>query len=76
MEKLWLQIVNSSLVAQTDIFDLLSTYLSDHMYLILGGLAILVFFVAFLSKKTTNKPANKNFSSKTVSKQGQYKRFK
>ena len=76
MENFWLKITNSSKIAQTDIFGLVTTFLSDHMFLILGGMVLIVFFMLLLSKKMTDKSPNKNFSSKTTSKQGQYKKFK
>lgn len=76
MKNLLLQSIASSKIAQIDLYGLLSTYFSEHMFLIIGGVTLLIVFMLLLSKKMTDKPANKNFSSKTTSKQGQYKKFK
>ncbi|MBF8808029.1 MAG: hypothetical protein IC227_06420 [Enterococcus lacertideformus] len=69
-------LLRSSMIAQIDVFKNMSTFLSDYMVYILGGIVGFVFLMLLFSKKMSAKPTNKNFSSKTTSKQGQYKKFK
>lgn len=76
MENLGLQLINSSVIGQTDFLSLFTTYLSDYMYLFLSGAVLFVFFMLLLSKKMSDNPANKSASSKGASKQSQYKRMK
>lgn len=76
MENFGLQLINSSVLGQTDFISLFTTYLSDYMYLFLGGAVLFVILMLLLSKKVSDKPANKSGSSKGASKQSQYKRMK
>ncbi|EMF0484513.1 hypothetical protein ACG7HM_000577 [Enterococcus hirae] len=76
MENFGLQLINSSVLGQTDFISLFTTYLSDYMYLFLGEAVLFVILMLLLSKKMSDKPANKSGSSKGASKQSQYKRMK
>ena len=76
MENFGLQLINSSVLGQTDLISLFTTYLSDYMYLFLGEAVLFVILMLLLSKKMSDKPANKSGSSKGASKQSQYKRMK
>lgn len=64
MENFGLQLINSSVLGQTDFISLFTTYLSDYMYLFLGGAVLFVILMLLLSKKMSDKPANKSGSSK------------
>lgn len=76
MENFGLQLINSSVLGQTDFISLFTIYLSDYMYFFLGGAVLFVILMLLLSKKMSDKPANKSGSSKGASKQSQYKRMK
>ncbi|EOS7804547.1 hypothetical protein E3O86_RS09155, partial [Enterococcus hirae] len=50
MENFGLQLINSSVLGQTDFISLFTTYLSDYMYLFLGGAVLFVILMLLLSK--------------------------
>lgn len=77
METFWLKPINSSIIAQTDLFKLFSDYLSDHLVFILGGLAVIIVVTLLLTKKmTASGPTTKKSSAKMTTKQGQYKKYR
>ena len=47
MENFGLQLINSSVLGQTDFISLFTTYLSDYMYLFLGGAVLFVILMLF-----------------------------
>ncbi|MDO4623807.1 MAG: hypothetical protein Q4A95_00515 [Enterococcus hirae] len=51
MENFGLQLINSSVLGQTDFISLFTTYLSDYMYLFLGGAVLFVILMLLLRKK-------------------------